>query len=83
MKLRGLVPDSYILVYESDLYIPTIGPPFLLQQNRRTERRNIYVNRTQTQECGSWEQGRPVSFWEYNNRILFAVYYTLSVDFCL
>ncbi len=26
-KLRGLVPNSYILLSLSDLYIPTISPP--------------------------------------------------------
>ncbi len=31
MKLLGLVPDSYIHVSVSDLYIPTIGPPILLR----------------------------------------------------
>ena len=34
MKLRGLVTSSYIHVSVSDLYIPTIGPPILLQQDR-------------------------------------------------
>jgi hypothetical protein len=32
MKLRGLVPDSYISVSVSDLYIPMIGLPILLQE---------------------------------------------------
>jgi hypothetical protein len=31
MKLRGLVPNSFIHVSVSDLYIPTIGLPILLQ----------------------------------------------------
>ncbi len=31
MKLPGLVPNSYIHASVSDLYIPTIGPPILLQ----------------------------------------------------
>ncbi len=34
MKLRALVPDFHIQVSVSDLYIPTIGPPILHQQNR-------------------------------------------------
>jgi hypothetical protein len=34
MKLRGLVPNSYIHVSVSDLYIPTIGLPILTQENR-------------------------------------------------
>ncbi len=33
MKLRGLVPNSYIHVSVSYLYIPRIGLPILLQQN--------------------------------------------------
>jgi hypothetical protein len=32
MKLSGLVPNSYIHVSVSDLYLPTIGLPILLQQ---------------------------------------------------
>jgi hypothetical protein len=32
MKLRGLVANFHIYVFVSDLYIPTIGPPFLLQK---------------------------------------------------
>jgi hypothetical protein len=31
MKLRGLVPNFYIHVSMSDLYIPKIGSPILLQ----------------------------------------------------
>jgi hypothetical protein len=33
MKLRGLVPNSYIDVSVSDLYIPRIGLPVWRQQN--------------------------------------------------
>jgi hypothetical protein len=33
MKLCGLVPNFHIHVSVSDLYIPTIGPPILLQQS--------------------------------------------------
>jgi hypothetical protein len=32
MKLRGLVPNFHIHVSVSDLYIPMIGPPILLQK---------------------------------------------------
>ncbi len=31
MKRHDLVPNSYIHVYVSDLYIPTIGPPTFVQ----------------------------------------------------
>jgi hypothetical protein len=41
IKLCGLVPDSYIHVSVSDLYIPRIGLPIWLQQNRQTNPRNI------------------------------------------
>jgi hypothetical protein len=34
MKLRGLVPNSYIHVSLSDLHIPMIGQPILLQRER-------------------------------------------------
>jgi hypothetical protein len=37
MKLPGLVPNSYIHVSVSDLYIPRIGLPIWLQQNRQTD----------------------------------------------
>jgi hypothetical protein len=36
MKRRGLVPNSSIQVAVSDLYIPRIGLPIWLQQNRQT-----------------------------------------------
>jgi hypothetical protein len=41
MKLRGLVPNSYIQVLVSDSYILTIGLPILLQENRWIDRGNI------------------------------------------
>ncbi len=34
MKLSGLIPNSYIRDSVSDLYIPTISLPILLQENR-------------------------------------------------
>jgi hypothetical protein len=41
MKLRGLVPNSYINVSEDDLYIPRMGLLILLLQRRQTDPRNI------------------------------------------
>jgi hypothetical protein len=42
-ELRGYSPSSYIHVSVCDLYeyIPLIGLPILLQENRWTERGNI------------------------------------------
>jgi hypothetical protein len=40
-KLRGLSPNFHIHLSVSDLYIPTIGPPIFLQQNRQIDRENI------------------------------------------
>ncbi len=37
IKLCGLFPNFHIPVSVSDLYIPTIGPPILLQQIRHVE----------------------------------------------
>jgi hypothetical protein len=45
-ELRGYSPNSYIHVSVSDLYIPVIGLPILLQENRWTERGNIYRSLT-------------------------------------
>jgi hypothetical protein len=53
-ELHSLSPNSYIHVSVSDFYIPTIGLPILLQENKWTDRENIYVDRSQTQECGNW-----------------------------
>jgi hypothetical protein len=40
-ELRGHSPNSYIHVSVSDLYIPTMGLPTLLQEYRWTDRVNI------------------------------------------
>jgi hypothetical protein len=37
MKLRGLVPTSYIQVSVRNFYIPRISLPIWLQQNRQTD----------------------------------------------
>ncbi len=65
-KLLGLIPNFHIHVsgaiyklYSQDrsTYIH-----ILLQQNRQTVRGNIYISRTQIQECRNWERGHTVSF---------------------
>ncbi len=40
-ELRGLSPNFHIHVSVNDLYIPTIGLPFLLMENMWTEPGNI------------------------------------------
>ncbi len=40
-ELRGHSPNSYIHISVCGLYITTIGPPILLQENRWTDRSNI------------------------------------------
>jgi hypothetical protein len=77
MKLRGHVPNSYIHVSVSYLYIPRIGLPIWLKQNRQTNPGNI--NRSQIHECKNWETEQYNSvleitrrysfhFWEYVNQ---------------
>ncbi len=51
MKLRGLVPNSYIHVSESDLYIPTA----YLEGAKQTNPGNIYIAHMQIHECENWE----------------------------
>ncbi len=47
IKLRGLVPNFHIHTSVSDIYIPRIGPPILLQPNRQTYRGNtVYKSLT-------------------------------------
>ncbi len=41
IKLHGLSPSFYIRVSVSDKYIPTIGLPILLQENRWTDCGNM------------------------------------------
>jgi hypothetical protein len=77
MKLRSLVPSSYIHVSVSDLYIPTIGLPILLQKNRWTDPGNIEIaHRYMNVEIRTAAEQFLVG--EHINRISFAVHHTLS-----
>jgi hypothetical protein len=55
MELRGHRPNFHIHAsFVSDLYIPTIDLPILLQEICGPLL-GIYVNRSQTHECGNWD----------------------------
>jgi hypothetical protein len=62
MKLRGLVPNSYIYAYVSDLYLPTIGLHSLLHKIGGPIMGILYINRSRIHECGNWKPGLAVSF---------------------
>jgi hypothetical protein len=47
-ELSGLSPNFHIHVSVSDLYIPMIGLPILLQENMLTDPGNIYKSLTDT-----------------------------------
>ncbi len=79
MKLRGLVPNSYIHVTVSDLYIPRIskigGNP--------AEWSWEYINPLQIKECGNWERGHAVSFLGIHKSDLLWSVYKKRPDDCM
>ncbi len=50
-EYRGLSPNFHIHASVSDLYIPTIGLPILLEEILYVDRSCDYINRSQTHEC--------------------------------
>ncbi len=50
-EYRGLSPNFHIHASVSDLYIPTIGLPILLEEIFRPILGLQYINRSQTHEC--------------------------------
>jgi len=69
-ELPGLSPIFHIHVSVADLYIPTLDPPILLQQNRQYQSED-YRNRSQEHECRNWDCAVTAQFlfWEYMFRI--------------
>jgi hypothetical protein len=61
-ELRGLSLNFHIHESVSDLYIPAISLPILLQENRWTAPWNIYVNISQIHKGGKWDVGCAIPF---------------------
>ncbi len=59
-EYRGLSPNFHIHASVSDLYIPTIGLPNLLEEILYEDRSWDYINWSQTHECGNWGWGRSI-----------------------
>ncbi len=59
---RCLSPNFHNHASVSDLYIPTIGLPILLQKNMWTDPENISKSLTDTYECRSWDRSRAIPF---------------------
>ncbi len=74
--MHGYSPNSYIHVPVGDLYIPLMGLPILLQENRWAERGNILIaHRHMIAEIGT--EAAQYLFWDYLNLTFFAVCHLL------
>jgi hypothetical protein len=71
-ELRGLSPHFCIHVSVSDLYIPTIGLPILLQKNMWTDPGNIKIA-YRRMNMKILTEAAQFLFWEYLNWIFVAV----------
>ncbi len=60
---RTQSPFLHSCVYERFIS-PQDRSTYFLQQNRQIDRGNMYINRSQTHECGNWDCGRAIPFLE-------------------
>ncbi len=56
-EYQGLSPNLHVHVSVSELYMPMMGLPVLLEEICRSWE---YINRSKTHECGNWGWGRAI-----------------------
>jgi hypothetical protein len=94
MKLCGLVPNFYIHVSVTGLYITMIGPKHS-KIHRQSDRGNtyVYINRSQIHKCKNRERGCAISclgifgfqfslsVWSINKHLFFVAYFLFLNSF--